>query len=109
MESRAPLLEQPRPALPQAPGRWGTSAFVGFLAALQFLTIVPPLIRRMFTATEMGHAVGYFPMVGLLLGGFFLGLDQIFSHTWQPALSAALVLVTWVLLTGALHLDGFLD
>jgi adenosylcobinamide-GDP ribazoletransferase len=82
---------------------------VGFLAAVQFLTIAPPLLRRPFTPQEMGRAVGFFPLVGLLLGGVLLGLDELLRWIWPDALWAGLVLVAWVLATGGLHLDGFLD
>ena len=83
--------------------------FVAFLAALQFLTIVPPLIRRPFTAVELGRSVGWFPLVGLLLGGVLAGTDRVLGLVFPPAVSAALLLAVWVLLTGGLHLDGFLD
>jgi adenosylcobinamide-GDP ribazoletransferase len=82
---------------------------VVFSAALQFLTIVPPLSRRLFTPREMGRAVGYFPLVGLLLGGLLFGLDEVLHELWPPGICAALVLLVWVLSTGAIHLDGFLD
>jgi adenosylcobinamide-GDP ribazoletransferase len=82
---------------------------VAFLAALQFLTISPPLIRRMFTPREMGRAVGFFPLVGLLVGGLLVGLGDLFLMVWPAPISAALLLLAWVLATGALHLDGFLD
>jgi adenosylcobinamide-GDP ribazoletransferase len=79
------------------------------LAAMQFLTIAPPLIRGSFTETEMGRTVGYFPLVGLLIGGFLLGLDRLLGLFLPPSVTAALVLTSWILCTGALHLDGFLD
>jgi adenosylcobinamide-GDP ribazoletransferase len=81
----------------------------GFLAAVQFLTIAPPLVRRPFTAAEMGRSVGYFPLVGLLIGGLLAGLDRLFAFFLPPGVAAALVLTGWILCSGALHLDGFLD
>jgi adenosylcobinamide-GDP ribazoletransferase len=82
---------------------------VGAVAALQFLTIMPPLVRRCFSARELGRAVGYFPLVGIMLGGILAGLGALAELLWPPALTAALVLLAWVILTGALHVDGFLD
>jgi adenosylcobinamide-GDP ribazoletransferase len=79
------------------------------LAALQFLTIVPPVVRRPFTPLELGQAVGHFPLVGVLLGGVLAGLDSGLKLIFPPGVTAALVLAGWVILTGALHLDGFLD
>src|SRR5205807_1735228 len=37
------------------------------------------------------------------------GLSELLGLVWPPGISAALVLLAWVLATGALHLDGFLD
>ena len=82
---------------------------LGFLAALQFLTVAPPLVRRPFTPSELGRAVGWFALVGLLLGGALAGADRALGLLFPPGVTAALVLAVWVLATGALHLDGFLD
>ena len=43
------------------------------------------------------------------MGGILLGLDQLFDLFLPPFLNSALLLVTLVILTGALHLDGFMD
>lgn len=86
---------------------WGN--IMGCLAAVQFLTIAPPLVRRSFTDAELGRAVGYFPLVGALIGGFLVGFDHLLGLFLPPGVTAALVLTGWVLCTGALHLDGFLD
>jgi adenosylcobinamide-GDP ribazoletransferase len=82
---------------------------LGFLAALQFLTLVPPLIRRPFTPAEMGRAVGWFALVGVLLGAALAGIDFVLGLLFPQSVTAALLLAVWVVLTGALHLDGFLD
>lgn len=82
---------------------------MGFLAAVQFLSIAPPLVRRAFTPAELGRAVGYFPLVGLLIGGFLIGLDRLLAWFLPSNVIIALVLTGWILCTGALHLDGFLD
>jgi len=79
------------------------------LAALQFLTLIPPIIRRPFTPRELGRAVGFFPLVGALLGGVLTMLDRLLSPVFPSSVAAALILTTWVIVTGALHIDGFLD
>jgi adenosylcobinamide-GDP ribazoletransferase len=78
-------------------------------AAVQFLTLAPPLVRRPFTPEELGRSVGWFPQVGLALGGLLAGLDWGLAWAFPPGVTAALVLAAWVVCTGALHLDGFLD
>ncbi len=79
------------------------------LVAAQFLTIMPPLIKRPFTSRELGQAVAFFPLVGLGLGLVLAGINQGLSLIFPHELRIALVLTAWVLLTGVLHLDGFLD
>ena len=80
-----------------------------FITALQFLTISPSIIRRAFTPRELGQATGFFPLVGLALGGILLGANYLLAFILPVQVRAALVLTLWVLLSGALHLDGFLD
>ena len=79
------------------------------LAAFQFLTTFPAIVRRAFTPHELGRAVGYFPLVGLALGGVLYGLESGLQLIFPEAVVAVLILAIWLLLTRALHFDGFLD
>jgi len=83
--------------------------WMGFLAAAQFLTIAPPIIRRPFSAREIGGAVAYFPLVGAILGALLGFSDAFLAGIFPSPVRSALLLALWVLLTGTLHLDGFLD
>lgn len=78
-----------------------------FLAALQFLTIFP--VRRDFSPEEIGQSLGYFPIVGLILGLVLAGLSWLLDLLLPVALVDILLIVTLVVATGALHLDGLLD
>ena len=83
-----------------------------FLAALQFLLVTPAFTRRPFSPKEMGKSTGYYPLVGAILGIILLGFNFLLSQiaAWNSSpLPTALTLALWTLLTGALHLDGFLD
>jgi adenosylcobinamide-GDP ribazoletransferase len=82
---------------------------IDLFAAFQFLTIFPAVIHRSFTAAEFGRAVGFFPLVGLALGGILFGMDIGLRLLFPAAVVAVLVLAVWLLLTRALHFDGFLD
>jgi len=82
---------------------------IHFFAAFQFLTVTPPIVRRMFTPEELGRAVGFYPLVGGLLGIVLIGMDKGLAHIFPAQIVSALLLSAWVILTGALHLDGFLD
>jgi len=81
---------------------------VVFLAAVRFLTILP-LGRGQPSPRELGASQGFFPLVGLLLGLALAGLDAVLGRVWPPALSSALLVAILLMLTGALHLEGFLD
>lgn len=82
---------------------------VSIIAAFQFLTIFPTLIKRMFTSHEMGRAVGWFPLVGVALGLAVYGVNHSARLIFPASVSAALTLLGWVIFTRAFHLDGFMD
>ncbi len=82
---------------------------MGFFIALQFLTAIPPVIRRTFGTTELGRSQAYFPLVGLFLGFILVGLDWLWGPVSPPLVVNALLVLSLVLLTGALHLDGLMD
>lgn len=82
---------------------------ISLLTAFQFLTIFPAVIRRAFTAQELGRAVGFFPLAGLALGGIFYALASGLRLIFPDQITAVFVLAAWLLLTRALHYDGFLD
>lgn len=82
---------------------------ISIIAAFQFLTISPTLIKRMFTSQEMGWAVAWFPLVGVALGASLYGVNYSAQLIFPTPVSAALTLFAWVIFTRAFHLDGFMD
>jgi adenosylcobinamide-GDP ribazoletransferase len=82
---------------------------IAFIAAVQFLLLSPAFIRRAFTPQEMGQAAGFYPLVGLLLGAVLAAADFLLGFLFPVQVRSALILVLWIILTGALHFDGFLD
>jgi adenosylcobinamide-GDP ribazoletransferase len=79
------------------------------LLALQFLTAIPVCISGEVTPRRMARAMAWFSVVGLMLGAILALVDAGLRALFPPVVSAALLLAVWVALTGALHLDGFLD
>lgn len=79
-----------------------------FIAALQFLTILPVPKKYKPTESSMAQSLAFYPMVGLIIGVLLAGLSWAL-HGVPTLLSAALLLLFWVVLTGALHLDGLAD
>jgi len=80
-----------------------------FLAALQFLTTIPIPWRREVSPEELGRSAGYFPVVGLIIGLILVGLNWLFGLILPSAVVNALLIVSLVVISGALHLDGFVD
>jgi adenosylcobinamide-GDP ribazoletransferase len=81
---------------------------MNFLAALGFLTIIPVGKRSMEGRSLAGSAV-YFPLVGLVLGVILAGLDYGLGRVLPNLLTSAITVTALVLLTGALHFEGFVD
>ncbi len=82
---------------------------MSFLAVLRFLTIIPLPWHREVSQEEIGRAVGYFPVVGVVIGLILAGLNWLLSLFLPSMVVNALLLVSLVVITGALHLDGFVD
>ncbi len=80
-----------------------------FLTALAFLTILPIRFRDGPSAEVVARSRFWYPVVGLLLGLVLGGWMELTNQLGVPMLSAFLVLLAWVGLTGALHLDGLCD
>lgn len=80
----------------------------GFLSALSFLTICPVPARVHRDRAGLRSAPGWYPVVGLLVGGIAAGVFVLLGAV-PPLPRAVLVVAIPVLLTRALHLDGFAD
>ena len=76
-----------------------------FLTALGLLTIIPARYREPISA----GAYAYLPFVGLLVGLFLTGANFLLRAVFPNYVAAALLLALWVIVSGALHLDGFAD
>jgi adenosylcobinamide-GDP ribazoletransferase len=87
-------------------GVWGRS----LLCALGLLTILPVGLRTPLSEAELGRSRFYFPLVGALVGGLVGGWTALVALLpVGPAVQAFVVLLFWVTITGALHLDGLCD
>jgi adenosylcobinamide-GDP ribazoletransferase len=82
---------------------------MGFLAALQFLTSLPVPIKRELSPERLGRATAYFPVVGLIIGLVLAALNWLLGYILPSGVVDALLIAALVILTGALHLDGFAD
>lgn len=83
--------------------------FKGFALAISMLTSVPFFKVHDFKRGINGYAVMSYPLVGFLLG-LILWATHALLDGHLPSLHLGIIIFTlWVILTGALHLDGFSD
>ena len=80
----------------------------GLLAAVGFLTRIPVPAWAFARPGAQARSLPWYPLVGLLLGVLLLALAWCLRGA-APLLAAAIVLSSWVWLTGALHVDGLAD
>lgn len=81
----------------------------GLPIALEFLT--PLRFRRVqqYGTRRFAEALGWYPAIGLLIGGALVVLDRGLSELLPAAPTAALLVAALALLSGGLHLDGVAD
>lgn len=82
---------------------------MSFLAVLRFLTIISPSWQREVRQEELGRSAVYFPVVGIIIGLVLAGLNWVLSPFLPRMMANVLLLAGLVVITGALHLDGFAD
>lgn len=80
----------------------------GLLVALGFLTRVPVPTGVFDDTRATRQSLAWYSTVGAIIGIVLWLLAQLL-HAWPPLLSAAVILLVWVGITGALHLDGLAD
>ena len=74
--------------------------------AIGFLTV---LSLAPTGEAKMGPSRAYFPLVGLALGGILAGLDFVARQALPPLVVGALLVAALLVLTRAIHTEGFLD
>lgn len=82
---------------------------MSFLAAFRFLTVIPIPSRQEEDSGRIGRSAVWFPVVGLIIGLFLAGLNWLFNLFLPVEVVNGLLIVSLVIMTGALHLDGFVD
>ncbi len=80
-----------------------------FLTALKFLTIIPIKSKTGKEDIDLARSMAYFPLVGGLIGLILFGVWEIGGTFLPSSVVCALILALYIIITGALHLDGFAD
>lgn len=85
---------------------WWKQLGLEIMAAIAFYTCIPIATNNL----EFQRVACYAPLVGLIIGGILGLIDWGLHLVGIPVLtSSALLVGTWIALTGGLHLDGVMD
>ena len=80
-----------------------------FIAAVQFLTIVPLAKDLRVPDETLSNSIAYFPLVGFLIG-MLLSLCSGAMELFLPTqVGCILIIALLIILTGGIHLDGLVD
>ena len=82
---------------------------MGFWIAIEFLTVIPLPFKREWKAKEIASSLIFFPVVGLLIGVLLFLVNWGLGEVFPAVVTSALTLIVWVLISGAMHLDGLAD
>lgn len=80
-----------------------------FLTGLQFLTRIQLKRQTEWSPASFGRSVRYFPLIGLVIGIALAASQQLAASYVTVHVLAALLIVGEIIITGALHCDGYMD
>ncbi|MBU2548997.1 MAG: adenosylcobinamide-GDP ribazoletransferase [Proteobacteria bacterium] len=80
-----------------------------FLIALQFMTVFRVQDNLAETEADLAASIGFYPLVGLFLGGLLAGGSILFSMLFPPPVTGLLLVLALAVFTHGLHLDGLAD
>ncbi|HEX3014968.1 MAG TPA: adenosylcobinamide-GDP ribazoletransferase [Desulfobacteria bacterium] len=80
-----------------------------FITALQFLTTIRIVKEEVHSSEEFARSMSYYPLVGLVIGAILAGLAYLANLRLSPLLVGAIILVAEIVISGGLHLDGYMD
>lgn len=81
----------------------------GFIAAMQFLTIIPLPIKVPFDKPVLHKSVVFFPVVGVIIGIILSLLGIGLPYIMPTFLTSIVMVLCGILLSGGLHMDGLMD
>ncbi|PYG85805.1 cobalamin-5'-phosphate synthase [Ruminiclostridium sufflavum DSM 19573] len=76
---------------------------------LQFFTRIPINLRLGASAEDYGKGLVFAPLVGLVIGALLGTASFVLLHIFSRSMTAAVILVLYIAITGGLHLDGLGD
>ncbi len=83
--------------------------FKGFALAFNMMSIIPFFKVHDFFKGINGYSAMFYPLTGFLLGSILFLTHYLLQSHMPSTHLAVLIFGMWVLITGALHVDGFSD
>ncbi|TBL78286.1 adenosylcobinamide-GDP ribazoletransferase [Paenibacillus thalictri] len=80
----------------------------GLVIAFQFLTKMPLPLHVPYVPHTVSRSLRFYPLVGMFIGLIVYAVAVLLPAQAAP-LNAAVALLVWTLLTGGLHMDGWMD
>ncbi len=80
-----------------------------FLIALQFITTLPVKVKLNYSEKNIARSMLYYPLVGTIIGIILVVVNVILSKILPNLVVNILLIISWVALTGGIHLDGLSD
>ena len=82
----------------------------GFIILLQFMTRIPVPVKVEYDEEKLGKSIKYFPLVGLIIGFFLFAVNFLAGKvTENRQITAVIVIMAEILITGLIHIDGLAD
>ena len=81
----------------------------GFALAFNMLSIIPFFKVHDFFKGINGYSAMFYPLVGFILGSLLWATHYLLQDYVPSTHLSVIVFALWILITGALHLDGFSD
>lgn len=79
------------------------------LLAFSLLTVLPVRLKDAPQPGDTGRAAGWYPLVGVVIGGLSALVFYGANHVFPVWLAAVLTTAVWIWMSGGLHLDGLAD
>ena len=81
----------------------------GLLIALQFMTRIPISYKFQLSEKDLGNSSRYFTLVGFIIGIILFFTYKAGILLLPPVVVGAIVIIMQIIITGGIHLDGFMD
>ena len=77
---------------------------------IQFMTRIPVFVNVEYDEEKLGKSIKYFPLVGLIIGFFLFAVNFLAGKvTENRQITAVVVIMAEILITGLIHIDGLAD